>query len=282
MNLTRHTLNFHGDQIAYFTAGQPQNPAVVLVHGWSSFHGIWQTTIDLLCEQYFCIAPDLLGFGDSDKPRHGDYSMEAQGRRVLAIVDVLGVENFHLGGHSMGGKVALCIAAILAPERVLRLIDVAGLVRERAMHDIERLFPLARVNYYLPVAMPFLRVLAKKRWAARYMFDVMFYDMTAVPYELWREDRRVIFQKGASAGIFLAARALHESDLTPQLTHINVPTLVIFGKQDRMVSPHDGQVACAEIQHARLVEFERCGHFPMYECRDAYLQTVRDFLADAG
>ncbi|MEQ8675079.1 MAG: alpha/beta hydrolase [Aggregatilineales bacterium] len=282
MNLTRHTLNVQDDQIVYFTAGLPQNPAVVLVHGWSSYHGLWQSTIDVLSEHYFCIVPDLLGFGESDKPRTGDYSMEAQGRRVLAVIDALDIQHFHLVGHSMGGKVALCIASVLAPERVLTLIDVAGLVRERAGHDIERLFPLARVNFYLPVAMPLMRVLAKKRWTARYIFDVMFYDMSAVPYDAWREDRRVFFQKGASAGIFLAARALHEADFTPQLCHICAPTLVIFGKQDRMVPPADGLVACSEIHDVRLVEFEHCGHFPMYECPDQYLETVQNFLAEAG
>ena len=126
--MTRHFINADGERIAYQTVGNPSNPPIILIHGWTSFTGVWETTVPLLKSDFYLVMPDLLGHGLSDKPHDADYSIEAQARRVLALADMLGLSDFALIGHSMGGQTALTIAARLAPERITRLVSVSGVV----------------------------------------------------------------------------------------------------------------------------------------------------------
>jgi pimeloyl-ACP methyl ester carboxylesterase len=120
-----------GYTLVYTIAGQPGALPVMMVHGWLSHRGVWRQTIDALQDSHCCVAIDLLGFGDSDKPARADYSIPAQGRRVLQLADALGWERFALMGHSMGGQIALCIASMLAPHRITQLVSVAGGVSAR-------------------------------------------------------------------------------------------------------------------------------------------------------
>ncbi|MEW6406969.1 MAG: alpha/beta fold hydrolase, partial [Chloroflexota bacterium] len=82
------------DCFAYEAAGKPAESPIVFVHGFMSHRGVWARTIDALKDQHYCIAVDLLGFGDSSKPNRGDYSIRAQAERVLRIGDRLGLRQF--------------------------------------------------------------------------------------------------------------------------------------------------------------------------------------------
>src|SRR5262245_3749150 len=108
-----------GQRLVCDTAGAPGVPTpgappALMIHGWFSYRGVWQSTLEALQARHYCVALDQLGFGASDKPRDGDYRIEAHARRVLDVADTLGLERFALLGHSMGGQVALCVAARLA------------------------------------------------------------------------------------------------------------------------------------------------------------------------
>src|SRR5688572_33414155 len=108
------------DKLMYTTVGHPAAPPLLLVHGWLSYRGVWRQTMEAFKDSHYCVAIDLLGFGNSDKPAGGDYSIAAQGQRVLQLANALGLDRFALMGHSMGGQIALCVASMLAPARVLR------------------------------------------------------------------------------------------------------------------------------------------------------------------
>jgi abhydrolase domain-containing protein 6 len=121
-------LEIENHRIAYTEAGSDSNPPVILVHGLMSHRGVWTRTIDSLKENHCCIAPDLLGFGDSDKPKKGDYTIAKQAERILKIADHFGFDHFNVIGHSMGAQIATYLAASLAPQRVQKLISVDGVV----------------------------------------------------------------------------------------------------------------------------------------------------------
>ena len=280
MIFQQDTITLNGDKIAYYTVGDPSNPPFLFVHGWSSYYGVWHNTIEALCDSYFCVALDLLGFGASDKPRQGDYSIQAQGRRILALADTLNIERFYLAGHSMGGQIALCIASMLAPERVIKLVDVAGVVAASGAPEIERAYTLGRINYYAPIAMPLMRWISECEWLARRLYGLLFHDWSAVPFETWTGDRQKIFQHGAHIGIYTASTAIHELDLTDRLSSIIAPTLVIFGDDDHMVPIKDGLLANERISQSNLMIINACGHFPMYEHTTNYLEAIRQFLED--
>ena len=90
------TINIKGNQLTWTIEGNPQNPAIILIHDWASHRGVWQQTISAFNSKYYCIAVDLLGFGSSDKPDDADYSLPVQGQRILSLADKLGLTNFSL------------------------------------------------------------------------------------------------------------------------------------------------------------------------------------------
>jgi 2-hydroxymuconate-semialdehyde hydrolase len=276
---TYQTISIDGYKLAYITAGRPTAPPLLLVHGWFSHRGVWRQTVEALQADYYCVALDLLGFGDSAKPAEAEYSIEAQGRRVLRLADALGLERFVLVGHSMGGQTALCVASLLAPERVTRLVSVAGVVAARLMPQVEQVIyrqvAQGKAHPWL-YALP--RWLTRYRWYAYRHFRAWFYEMEAVPFEEWALDRRMALQPDIQIPAYKAGQAIHDLDLTNHLARIAALTLVIFGWQDGTVPLSDGYLVEQHVPDSQLVLIDRCGHFPMYEQTEQYLAALRAFL----
>lgn len=266
--------------LTYSTAGPRNAPAVLLIHGWSSHRGIWQQTVAALKDRYFCVSIDLLGFGSSDKPIDGDYSIPAQARRVLTIADELGLDRFMLVGHSMGGQVSLYLAANLAPERVLKVVSVAGVVSAKLQPYVENVtYRMVWMGYKLPLLYGFAkRFLLHFKPYAYLNFYSWFYKMNNPPFNSWRRDREMAFQSGIHAAMYHAGQAIHNCDLRPHLGKIFAPTRAIFGAQDGTVPPTDGELVAQRVPGADLVLLEDCGHFPMYEHPDAFLTALTNFL----
>lgn len=272
-----------GYKITFSTAGPRHAPAILLLHGWTSHRGIWQQTVNALKAHYFCVSIDLLGFGDSDKPTQESYSIAQQARRILAVADGLGITHFTLIGHSMGGQVSTYIAAILAPERVDKLVSVAGVVCGRLQPYVRRItYPMVWLGYKLP----FLYALSQKtllhfRPFAYVSFRPWFHKMNNPPFAHWHYDREMAFQRDIHAAMYHAGRAIHACDLRPHLSKIFAPTLAIFGAQDGTVPPSDGEIMARQVPGADLVMIDACGHFPMYEKPTLYLKALVSFLERA-
>lgn len=278
LNPAPNSVTIGGQRIAYRTAGDPANPPLLMVHGWLSHSRVWRHLLDHLQDTHFCVAIDLLGFGDSDAPKGGDYSIEAQGWRVLALADALGIDRFDLIGHSMGGQIALTIAGSLAPERVNRVIDVAGVVSGALAWWPKY---ISRAQFWLGMVMPV--VVAPTVWLfripffGRFIFGTWFHTMP--PLETWVEDRERAMQSSGVVSGYPAVRAILNTDTTPHLGSITAPALVIFGRQDHIVPPREGDRAHAGIPGAQIVWYDPCGHFPMLERPTEFNAAVAGFLA---
>src|SRR3954451_13999982 len=112
----------HGYRRAFVRAGE--GPALLLLHGIGNNCQTWSGVIDRLAETHTVIAPDLLGHGDSDKPR-GDYSIPAYANGMRDLLSVLDIEQVTVVGHSLGGGIALQFAYQF-PERCARLVLVGS------------------------------------------------------------------------------------------------------------------------------------------------------------
>lgn len=260
-------------------AGDPRNPLLLLVHGWYSFHGVWQTTWEALQDRYYCVAVDLLGFGQSDKPTEADYGIEAQARRLLQIADSLKAERFMVMGHSMGGQIALALAAKVAPERVSRLVSIGGVVSGKLSRWV-RYVNTAQVNMgrWIPFLYTPTRWMTRFRPYAYLQFRAWFYDMQCLPFEMWQPHRLASLQNDLYISGYQAGKAILNCDLTPDLGAVQAPTLVIFGKEDGTVPVSEGHLIEQHVPDSRLVVFDECGHYPMYEKPDVYFQIVKDWL----
>src|SRR5213593_2977344 len=115
-------LSLHGHRVNFTIAGQ--GPPVVLIHGVAGRASQWDRTAQLLAERHTVDAPDLLGHGDSAKPR-GDYSLGAHASGIRDLLVGLGIESASVVGHSLGGGIALQFAYQF-PERCERLVLVSS------------------------------------------------------------------------------------------------------------------------------------------------------------
>lgn len=269
-----------GHRITYLTAGDPSAPPLLFVHGWLSHAGIWRHDFKRLSERYHCIAVDLLGHGDSAKPRDGDYSIPAQARLVLQLADKLGIRQFTLIGHSMGGQIALYIASQLAPARVIQLVNVAGVVTAKLSADVENFgYPAFNLMRFAPWMYTFLRFYVHFAPLANLAYGRTWYhDLYSLPREVWLSDMLLAARVEMATPIYLAGQAIHALNLSDHLTQIQAPTLTIFGEYDNTVPVADGRLAAECIPTCQLVLLKDCGHFPMIEKTEAYLEAVQKFL----
>lgn len=268
-----------GHRIVYATSGCPDAPPLLMIHGWFSHRGVWRRTVDAFEDSHYCVTADLLGFGDSDKPQDGDYGIKAQAQRILHLADAIGLDTFTLLGHSMGGQISLCIASLLAPQRVNKLSVVSGVVTAQLSPLVERLiYREVTLGAGLPCLYAFVRWLSRYRWCSYFHFRSWFYRMDALPFDDWEVDRRMALQPGIHIPAYKAGQAIHGLNLTAHLTRIAAPTLAIFGRQDGTVPVSDGYLIQQYVPDSRLVLIDECGHFAMYEQPNQYLNALRAFL----
>src|SRR4051794_14036742 len=145
--MEREEITLHGHRVSYRQAGW--GPVIMLIHGIAGSSDTWEDVIEPLAERYTVIAPDLLGHGDSAKPR-GDYSLGAYASGLRDLLLALGHERCSVVGHSLGGGVAMQMAYQF-PERVerLALVSSGGLGRE--VHMLLRAAVLPGSELVLPV-----------------------------------------------------------------------------------------------------------------------------------
>jgi abhydrolase domain-containing protein 6 len=245
-------------RIHYYEGGE--GPPLVLVHGVAMRGADWATLLGALRKHHRLYVVDLLGYGDSDKPRDSDYSIATQTAVVRGFVDARRLERFDLMGVSMGGWIALKLASENS-ERVqnLILISSAGLAFEHQLQETtfsattleeqRRSFALQsdRVNA-LPdfIVRDFLRRSREKAWIVT-----------------------------ASMRSMLNRRDLL---LDRKLQRVTMPVLIVAGTADRIVPFTVAQQLQREIPHAKLVWLKGCGHLAAFECRSATLSAVDAFL----
>src|SRR5215212_11576073 len=115
----KHFLDVGEARVAYYEEGNGE--PLLLLHGCPFSSYIWRKVIPLLSPRYRCLAPDLLGLGDTETPEGTDWSLRAQAAMVVGFLDALGIERAHVVGHDHGGAIAQLLAAE-HPERVDRLV----------------------------------------------------------------------------------------------------------------------------------------------------------------
>ena len=259
--------NVDGARVRYLDVGQ--GPAVVLIHGYASSLETWDPVIPALAKTHRVIALDLKGFGWTDRPE-GDYSPAAQAQIVLDLMTQRGVERADLVAHSWGASVALA-AAIAAPQRVTRL----------ALYDAwayEEQLP----SFFLWSRMPGLgETLFGLYYAQRpdERLALAFYDKRFVTEPLAEAVTRAMKRPGTKAAALAAARGQRFSKMQAKYRTLTQPALILWGREDRVSLPSAGERLAADLPHAKLVVYPRCGHFPMLEASAASNAALVEFLA---
>jgi len=245
-------------RIRYWRGGR--GAPLVFVHGFGTEAAVnWYAQLPSFASEYDVLAPDLPGFGASERlPATNCIALQV--RCLRTWLDDLGIERVSLVGHSMGGWISLAFAAA-HPERVDRLVvvDAAGLrfdpdmTLERALlpTTIEDVRLLIRANFQRPMRLPVFVLRDLLRVARR----------DAVP----REEllRRLVYG---------------DEHFDERLAAVTARTLVVWGQTDPLTPLALGERIVANVPGARLVVFDDCAHSPNVERPERFNPCLRDFL----
>ena len=267
-----HFTTVDGIRTHYVAAGE--GPPLLLLHGLSASLMAWAPNIEPLSQMFTVYALDIPGRGDSDKPNM-DYRIPAAARFIKEFMEAVGIERASLAGCSMGGMVALR-TALDYPDRVekLVLVDTAGLGRELTWYV--RIASLPLVGEVLQN--PSLR-------GTRASLKNIFYNHSLIQdgflHEIYRT-RKLPGAKQAELKMIRGAvglRCVHKQwIMTEHLKHLNIPVLIVWGAQDRIIPVHHAYNAAREAPRVKPHIFDQCGHWPQMEKSIEFNEMVLDFL----
>jgi pimeloyl-ACP methyl ester carboxylesterase len=257
------------------TGGDSSKPALVWIHGLSGVWQNWLLNLPAFMDRYRCIAPDLPGFGESEMPR-GEISISGYARTVSVVCEQLRVENPTVIGNSMGGFVGAELA-ISEPTRVdkLVLVSAAGLSTEYVAMEpalvAARLWALATARTGAR-SDPVVRRLRLRRAALQGI--LRYPEKLSVPLT-WE-----LVQGADKPGFIDALKANIDYSFRDRLSAIEVPTLIVWGRNDMIVPVGDAARYQRLIgDNARVEIFEDTGHVPMIERPRRFNALVDAFLA---
>lgn len=270
---------FAGVEVHHKVAGDPQHPAVVLHHHFYGNVFTWRHVLADLGRDHLVAAFDRPGFGLTERPpidarSPSPYARETAAAITVELLDHLGVERAVLVGSSAGGTAALETYA-RAPERVRALV----LLSPAITGDVgppPAVRPLLRTAHAARLAPRLIARLAGEitlERIARSWHDPS--RATADDLDPYLRPMRVEGWERGYLGVFGAE---DPPDLRALLPRIEVPTLVVAGASDTVITPTWNRRTAAAIPGARLAVLPDCGHTPHEECPDALLTVVRGFL----
>jgi pimeloyl-ACP methyl ester carboxylesterase len=267
-----------GAEVAYVDEGGGSQ-TLILVHGLGSYIPAWKRNIMELRKHMRVIALDLPGYGKSSKgPWAG--SMEFYVATVMELADSLGLEQFAMGGHSMGGQITL-VAALTHPKRVQKLVLAAPAGFED-FHDGEK-------AWFRDIATPTLTLAVKPKQIQENV-EVNFYDFPEEA-EFMIEDRIAMRSaedfEGYAYMVAKSIKAMVDRPVYEYLPQIEQPVLIFFGEADRLIPNRfltKGKTeTIAKQGHKRLPNstlhmVPEAGHFVQFEQPEFFNEKVKEFL----
>ncbi|WHU46447.1 alpha/beta fold hydrolase [Gordonia sp. L191] len=277
---TRRELTTDKGVLRYHEAGAADAPPLILLHGsgpgvtgWRNYRG----NLGFFAQTHHCYVIEFPGFGVSDAWE--GMPVLTAGKSVITFMDALGIASAPMIGNSMGGVVGVNLA-IRTPDRVEKLVTIGGV----------------GPNLFSPSPSEGLRLLQEfaddpdrdklVRW-----LTAMVYDRTLVTEELISERWEVAMNPDAlatartmygSASFEMQQQFMATADIPPywaMMHKISCPTLLTWGRDDRVSPPDMALAPMRLIPDAQLHIFPRCGHWVMIEAKEAFEATVAAFLA---
>jgi pimeloyl-ACP methyl ester carboxylesterase len=264
-----------GANVHYQEAGEPDAPAMILIHGFAASNLVWsKVLLEFAAGGFRVIAPDLLGYGYSDKPRELDYTIPRQAEMVVSLMRRLGIERAVLVGSSYGGAIAATIA-LDRPEMVEKLILVGAVTNNKPTRFLlMRLFGSPIIGDVLSPLLVGSRRLLRIRMKR-------VYDRHSWVLDERRVDARhlPLRTRGAHRAIIRTVRRWDAERISRDAHLLAVPTLLIWGDTDREVPLRDGERLRDEVPDSRLIVFRDCGHLPHEEYPQAFVEVVFEFCS---
>jgi pimeloyl-ACP methyl ester carboxylesterase len=273
---SKSSFQYRGISINYEDQGQGQ--PLILLHGYGTSTYSWRYVSPYFSKSYRVIAIDLKGFGLSDKPTDGDYSVVEQSRIVYEFIRVHRLENVILAGHSLGGAVSLLTYLMQS---------------DQGAHHISKLILIDTASYKqdLPVFISILRVpiinklslcLTSNNIKSRMILRKAFFDHSKITKEMVTTYGAYLSLPGASQALIKTAKQIippNLEEISGRYKSINIPVLIIWGEKDKIVPLEVGRKLAENIPNSKFVVVPNCGHVPQEECPNQAIEAMESFLS---
>lgn len=263
------TIDVNGIATNYHDVGE--GDPVLLIHGsgpgvsaWANWRGV----LPVLAERHRVIAPDILGFGYTERPDDVTYDLATWTEHLVGLLDALGLEQVAIVGNSFGGALALNVA-VHHPERVSRLVLMGA-----AGVPFEITEGLDRVWGFEPSLANMIDLM-----------DLFAYDKSRLTEDLAKIRLEAATRPGvheAFSAMFPAPRQRSVEALTvpdQYIRELTQPTLVLHGRDDEVIPLSTSLRLHELIEQSELHVFGQCGHWVQIEHADGFARLVTDFLA---
>ena len=256
-----------------YGAGHP----VLCIHGFGASLFSWRYFIDPISKNYQLILIDLKGSGNSPKPPDSHYSTQDHAERLYKFILDRDLKNLTLVGNSFGGALALLLSIMLMgkePGRLRALVLIAPGAYKQYIPGYVRLLGV-------PIIGAAAIYLTPARCLAKSILKKAYYDPQNITAEQIAAYAAPIASPGGKHALLETGKQIippNIDELTAKYKDINVPTLIIWGKQDKIISPEAGELLARAIPNSSLKWIDRCGHVPQEEMPGETVPLVLEFL----
>ncbi len=284
--LTRYRLGFRkktvridGYKISYFHKSGRGNKALFAIHGLNDTKERWFPFMKHLNPHYPTILIDLLGSGESDAPFNFDYTLQYQAdfleKAIHKIAAIENIKQLTLIGHSMGGGLSILLANRLPIAKLILLAPLSINYHDPFVVSFAR--KLGDVK-----KVPFFHVCSRKRLAA--LSDLLFYKKPDTPAFLLdvivaQKCKRSMLEEKKILALIDAENFKLYDDLTITAQEITIPTLIVWGEDDKILDPKNASELKKLIPHSELKLYSKCGHMIALEYPAKLANDCKQFLS---
>ena len=259
-----------GVNIRYQTWGEPSpdKPTALLIHGFANSLQSFRRLAPLLTDRYYVVAYDMPGFGLSDKPAPFDYRNAHQAQVGVDLIRALGLQRVVVGGHSLGGAIALRVA-LESPEVIGLVVMNPGIITSG----------VPAIAKYL--VFPFPRIQAKLFGDPEFRSGFLrrsFVDPSIVTDEVVQDLSRTSRTEGYLSGMTNLMGQYNDPDEVPMLPRLKVPSLIVWGQQDRGKPPGEFEELRAKMPFNTAVLVPTSGHYVQEEAPAETAAAMKAFV----
>ncbi len=271
------------------TSDDWEKPVMVFIHGWAGSARYWQTTAEVLSEQFDCLLYDMRGFGRSQgKPIVESQSLQEEGEEAITeltyeleeyvedlavLLDELQLQRVYINAHSMGASIATLFLNQYQ-ERVEKAILTCSGIFE---YDKKSFEAFHKFGGYVVKFRP--QWLAKIPLVDRmFMARFLYRSIKTTERQAFLEDFLVADYEAALNTIYTSVSKAQAELMPQEFAKLKVPTLLVSGEYDKIIPAQMGRKAAGMSERVEYVMIPNTAHFPMLEDPKTYLETVKEFL----
>ena len=253
---------------------------ILCLHGLGANIYTWRHFIARLSRNNKLILVDLKGFGASPKPYDTNYSIQDHADEIYKIILRDNLTNLTLVGSSLGGGIALLLAIRLSAQEPARLSKLVLISSGGNAENLPRYLKLLR-----SVLGSLIVYSSPRKIAAKFVLRACYYDRKKITKEQVNAYSGPIANPGGRHALFQTAKQCIPPDIDgilAKLKTITVPTLILYGREDRVIPIQVAELLHQSIPNSSLEFIEQCGHIPQEEKPEETIARISKFLMNAN